>query len=149
MIDVTSVSASDAAWLAAIHASAFDEPWPAADIALLMNGPGVYAFAARIDGAPVAFILCRTVADEAEILTLATAPTGRRLGAASALVAAAAAAATTVGATALFLEVAQDNRGALALYEGKGFAEVGRRRGYYRRPSGAVAAVLMRLDLNN
>lgn len=142
-----SVGAADAGWLAELHALAFDEPWLATDVAVLIGSPGVRAFAARLDGAAVAFILCRTAADEAEILTLATAPEGRRRGAASALVEAAAEAARIDGASRLFLEVAEDNPGALALYRRRGFAEVGRRRGYYRRPDGAVAAVLMRRHL--
>jgi ribosomal-protein-alanine N-acetyltransferase len=149
VIDVRPAAGADAAWLAAIHAQAFDDPWPAADIAVLMGGPGVYALAAHIDDAAMAFILCRTVADEAEILTLATVPAGRRRGAASRLIDAAATAASSRAATTMFLEVAEDNLAALALYRGEGFTEVGRRRDYYRRPSGAVAAVVMRRDLNN
>ena len=149
MIDILPAGAADAGWLAEIHAEAFDDSWSAADIATLLDAPGTRAFAARFDGAPAAFILCRVVADEAEILTLATIPAGRRRGAAAALIDAGAAAALADGAVNLFLEVAQDNRAAVALYNGKGFVEVGRRRGYYRRPDGAVAALLMRLDLNN
>ena len=149
MIDILPAKAVDAGWLAEIHAQAFDDSWSAADIATLLDGPGTYAFAARFDGAPAAFILCRVVADEAEILTLATIPAGRRRGGAAALIDAGAAAALAGGAVNLFLEVAQDNHSAVALYNGKGFVEVGRRRGYYRRPDGAVAALLMRLDLNN
>ena len=36
-----------------------------------------------------------------------------------------------------FLEVAADNAAAQALYARAGFAESGRRRGYYRRPDGS------------
>ena len=149
MIEIFPVRRRDADRLAEIHRLAFDDPWPAADIAALIDSPGVYGFAARLDGMTSAFILCRVAADEAEILTLATSPPARRRGAAAALVEAGAASALASQAVSLFLEVAQDNHGAIALYTGKGFAEVGRRRSYYRRPDGAVAAVLMRLDLNN
>ena len=149
MIEIVPARSSDAAWLAGIHAEAFDDPWPQADIATLLAGPGAYAFAARLDGEPAGFILCRVAADEAEILTLATVPARRRRGAAGALIDAGAAGALTGGAVNLFLEVAQDNHAAVALYHGKGFVEVGRRRGYYRRLDGAADALLMRLDLNN
>ena len=149
MIGVAAAGAADAAWLAEIHRQAFDDPWPTADLAVLIDSPGAFAFAALDDGAPVAFILCRIAADEAEILTLATAPSARRRGAAAALIQASRARAAEAGANHLFLEVAQDNLGAVALYSGKGFVEVGRRRSYYRRQTGAVDALLMRLDLNN
>jgi len=38
-----------------------------------------------------------------------------------------------LGAEALFLEVADDNAPAIALYESAGFERVGRRRGYYAK----------------
>jgi Fur family ferric uptake transcriptional regulator len=59
-------------------------------------------------------------------------PSARRGGQARALVADAAAQAHGQGATAMFLEVSQTNEAARALYEGLGFREVGRRKGYYR-----------------
>jgi ribosomal-protein-alanine N-acetyltransferase len=43
----------------------------------------------------------------------------------------------------ILLEVAEDNRAALALYQRLGFVEIARRPRYY---SGAVAAVVMQLD---
>ena len=50
----------------------------------------------------------------------------------------------------MFLEVAEDNIAALALYHRAGFAAVGRRRGYYHRAGAApVDAQVLRLDLNS
>ena len=49
------------------------------------------------------------------------------------------------GATEVFLEVRADNARAQRLYQWRGFAEVGIRRGYYQ-PSG-MDAIVMRLDL--
>ena len=96
------------------------------------------------------FILCRSIAGEAEILTLAVDPARRRRGAGRALVEAAAGMAATLGAEEMFLEVAVDNPAALALYEAAGFARVGRRPGYYARTDGAdVDAVVMRRELNS
>ena len=71
---------TEATRLAAIHAEAFDRPgdtpWSAAAFADLLIQAGVFAVEAA-DG----FILMRAVADEAEILTLAVRPAGRRRGA--------------------------------------------------------------------
>lgn len=48
----------------------------------------------------------------------------------------------------LFLEVAEDNRAALALYRSLGFSEVGRRKRYYERPgAAAVDALVLALAL--
>ena len=48
----------------------------------------------------------------------------------------------------LFLEVAEDNTPATKLYRREGFAEVGKRAGYYPRPDGSPAtALVMARDL--
>jgi Fur family ferric uptake transcriptional regulator len=44
--------------------------------------------------------------------------------------------------------VAEDNLAARRLYERHGFAEVGRRKGYYRRGSGHADALVLSRDLN-
>jgi ribosomal-protein-alanine N-acetyltransferase len=138
-----SVGAADAGALAALHAEAFDAPWNAAAFAALLDQPGV--FGVREAGG---FILCRTVLDEAEILTLAVRPDARRAGLASRLVEAAAGLAARGGAERLFLEVAEDNAAARALYDRLGFIQTGRRRGYYARAAGRPSdALLLALNL--
>ena len=109
---------------------------------------GGFALVAEAE-TPQGFILARTVADEAEILTLAMSPPFRRRGVARALVEAAAAEAARKGAKALFLEVATDNPGAIALYQNSGFERAGLRRAYYARPNAAPAdALVLRRALN-
>ena len=137
----------EAGALAEVHALAFDHPWSAGEIAELLGGPGAFALVAE-DAGPVAFILCRAIAGEAEILTLAVSPAARRRGVARGLVEAAAGAARIAGAEAMFLEVADDNLAAIGLYETAGFTRAGLRRGYYDRgPQGLADALVMRLDL--
>jgi ribosomal-protein-alanine N-acetyltransferase len=51
------------------------------------------------------------------------------------------------GARSIVLEVAADNEAARALYRAQGFAPVGRRRHYYRRPAGDGDALILRLAL--
>jgi ribosomal-protein-alanine N-acetyltransferase len=133
--------------LARIHASAFSHAWSADEIAKLLDGPGGFALLVE-DERELAFILCRVVAGEAEILTLAVDPAIRRRGLARALVGAAAGAARMAGAEALFLEVADDNAPAIGLYSAAGFSRAGLRRGYYDRGgAGTADALVMRLDL--
>jgi len=136
-------NADTAARLAALHATAFPTPWGVAAFEALLDQDGVFALEAT-DG----FILMRAVADEAEILTLAVRPAARRQGLAARLLTECATAAAARSATRLFLEVAADNAGALALYGGAGFALAGRRPGYYARPGGGHEdALILALNL--
>lgn len=132
--------------LAALHAQAFDPPWSAAEFASLLATPGAFAVA-EAEG----FILVRAIAGEAEIITLAVAPTARRQGLARRLIEQAVVRALALEAQTLFLEVAEDNVPALAMYRGLGFEVVGRRRGYYVRGAGVspADALVMRLSLNS
>jgi len=142
------VTSDEAETLARVHATSFDHPWAAADIAELLASPGGFGLSIADAGEVQAFILMRAVAGEAEILTLAVDPRARRQGLARTLVEAGALMAQTSGAETVFLEVADDNAGAIALYSGAGFGRVGARRGYYPRETGAVDALVMRRDLN-
>jgi ribosomal-protein-alanine N-acetyltransferase len=140
----------DAAALAEVHAAAFATPWSFEDIRPMLSARG--AFALGVDAAAgglAGFILCRVIAGEAEVLTLAVRPEHRRHGLGRALLAAAEAIASNT-ATAMFLEVAADNAAAIALYAAAGYEAVGRRASYYARPAGAGAdAIVMRRALNS
>jgi ribosomal-protein-alanine N-acetyltransferase len=131
-------SAADTGPLAALHAACFPDSWDAAAIAKLLDTPGTFAFHDR-DG----FVLARTAAGEAEILTLAVAPLARGRGLGRALLQVAIIRAQELGAETMFLEVGADNPHALALYAGLGFAKAGTRKGYYSGKD----ALLLRLPL--
>ncbi len=139
------VTPADAGLLARLHAAAFDRPWSAMDIHQLLSAGASGAVAGE-----AGFILWRTAGGEAEILTVAVDPALRRVGHGRALVAEAVRRAAGEGAQALFLEVAQDNVAAIALYESAGFAAAGRRKAYYPRPgAAAVDALILRRALNS
>lgn len=135
-------AASDAAPLAALHAACFPDAWDAAAIAQLLGTPGTFALYHQ-DG----FVLARTAAAEAEILTLAVAPAARGRGLGRALLQAAIKQAHATGAQTMFLEVGADNPPALALYAGLGFVQVGTRKAYYSKHSGGSDALVLRLSL--
>jgi len=140
---------ADGAALAQAHAAAFDEPWSADDILRFASDRGGFALVAEDGEALAGFILCRQMAGEAEVLTLAVRPEARRRGIGRALLEAALALSTPTS-SAMFLEVAADNPGAIALYQGAGFSVVGRRASYYgRRDAPSVDALVMRRLLNS
>lgn len=125
---------------AALHAASFPagEAWSADAIGLLLALPASFGVLRPGEG----FVLASAAAGEAEILTIAVVPAARRQGVGGALLAAALAGARLRGATTMFLEVAEGNAAARALYAAAGFHEVGRRRRYYA--DGADALVLRR-----
>ncbi|MRX49428.1 GNAT family N-acetyltransferase [Paracoccus sp. S-4012] len=128
--------------LAALHARCFTAPppWSAAAFADILSLPGAFLILQ-----PGGFLVGRVVADEAELLTLAVAPEARRHGLGRALCEGFAAAGRANGAASAFLEVAEDNAPARALYAAAGWREAGRRRGYY---GPGRDAMILRLDLS-
>jgi len=122
--------------LSAIHSRAFasDEFWDERIIAGQLSQPGVFGLLDERGG----MLLARLGADEAEILTIAVVPERRQQGLGGALIQAAAAEARARGAVKLFLEVSTRNPAARGLYQQLGFAQVGRRKGYYADGSDAL-----------
>lgn len=131
--------------MAALHAKAFSatRAWSSQEFADLLNHPGTFC-----QGNNDCFILIRVVADEAEVLTLATDPVKRRQGLARRVLGMAEQAAADAGACEIFLEVAEDNSPAQALYAAENYRQVGRRPGYYLPKNAApVAALVLRKAL--
>lgn len=127
--------------MARTHAAAFTQSrhWTAEEFERLLESPGCFYV-----GDDRAFALVRVIADEAELLTLATHPDFQRQGYAAGLMKAWQAEAQKRGAARGFLEVAADNAPARALYERCGYEITGIRRTYFARPDGkAVDALLM------
>ncbi|MEL6683266.1 MAG: GNAT family N-acetyltransferase [Pseudomonadota bacterium] len=131
--------------LAHLHARAFSQTraWSAKEFADLLAAPSTILL-----GDDRSFLLVRVVVDEAEILTIATDPAYRRQRLAKTLLVAGEGAASAAGATQMFLEVAEDNFAAKALYDAAGYKQVGRRPGYYvPKDKAGIAALLLRKHL--
>ena len=143
------VTYADASSLASLHAGCFADSWSPQSMLDVLQAPGTFGFIAEIsDAPPIGLALARVAVDDAELLTLGTEPGWRRGGIARRLVTATLREARTRGAKRLFLEVAEDNRAARALYETESFRIVGRRRGYYVKLGGPPTdALTMRREL--
>jgi [ribosomal protein S18]-alanine N-acetyltransferase len=131
--------------LAELHAQAFSSTraWSVSEFTDLTHQSG-----AVLAGDDRAFALLRVTLDEAEVLTIATAPAHRRKGLARNALAQAEDAAQKAGATTIFLEVAEDNHAARALYAQAGYTQIGRRPNYYLPKDAApVAALVLRKSL--
>ncbi|MFZ5780854.1 MAG: ribosomal protein S18-alanine N-acetyltransferase [Pseudomonadota bacterium] len=135
---------------AALHREAFlplgERPWSRQDFAELLAQPGTAGLLLAAGGSDAGFALCRTVGEEAELLSIAVHSTVRRRGFGRHLLRAVVDHVREEGVRKLFLEVGADNPSAQGLYVAEGFTPVGRRRSYYRRGDGPAAdAVVMRL----
>src|SRR6201992_4147576 len=120
---------------ARLHDEGFAHPWSPEEMAGLIASSSTVGAAALdpVSGRLHGFVLSRLAADEAEILTIAVDAAHQGRGVGRGLLSENLRQAANAGAKAMFLEVAEDNAAALALYERFGFVQVGQRPGYYRR----------------
>ena len=134
-IKVVAMTAAHVAELARLEQLCFSEPWSEAGLAAELNNETAFFRVAEDAGGKVlGYVGMHCVAGECYIDNVAVFPQARRRGAASALLADLVAWAKANACAFVTLEVRPSNTGAIALYEKFGFAEVGRRRRFYRDP---------------
>src|SRR5437588_4685489 len=134
----------DAGAFAVLHAAAFHRGWSEGEFEQLLLDRHVIAHRAAVADSIVAFILSRLVAGEAEILSVAIAPSRRGKGLGRQLLDHHLRRLAGLGARAVFLEVDANNVPARRLYQRAGFRSVGRRDGYYPTGQGSAALTLRR-----
>lgn len=120
--------------LADLHKLCFPhKPWTANDFRDLKKS------GCEIVASENGFIVWRTVADEAEVITIGVHPDARGDGIATAMLGLMEHETKKAGAKTIFLEVSAENAPAIALYKKCGFIQNGRRPKYYD----GVDAILM------
>lgn len=120
--------------LANLHKKCFpNKPWSANDFADLKKS------GCEIIMSENGFIVWRTVADEAEIITVGVNPEMRRNGIASAMLGIVEKTVKNQGVIKIFLEVSATNTPAQKLYENTGYKTTGIRPKYYD----GIDAILM------
>jgi [ribosomal protein S18]-alanine N-acetyltransferase len=119
---------------APIERAVFSDPWSERDLSDCVR-TGVPFLVAEQSGAVVGYVIAHHVLDEAEILNLGVAPTRQREGVGRALAQRMLTELRTAGVATVFLEVRESNTAARRLYGALGFAQMGRRRDYYRLPT--------------
>lgn len=152
LVQLEAGCADDLDSVMAIMTSAFDprfgEAWSRSQCAGILPLGGVALTIAREPGGPpLGFALARTVAGEAELLLLAVAGGAQGRGIGKALLDGFIEAGRKGGLGRLHLEVRDGNR-AVEFYRRNGFAQIGRRREYYRGPdSKRYDALTMAMEL--
>lgn len=115
----------------------FGEAWTRSQLSGILPMEGVSLMLAWETGSneAIGFSLCRTVADESELLLIAVRPEHHRRGIGRKLLDHFFGAAQAGGAGRVHLEV-RDGNPAVAMYRSAGFSPVGRRRDYYHASDG-------------
>ncbi len=135
---------SDGKLLAALNEACLQQAWEPHFFEQVLQSPGGFGLIAEANGTAAGFALARAVADEAEILAIGVIRAFRRNGIGRRLLRETTIRATELGASTLFLEVAEGNQPARNLYENHGFRIMGKRKDYYE---GREDALLLRTVL--
>ena len=134
MIEILPMDHSHVPQIAELETLCFSDPWSEASIASELSNP-LSCWLVAVEGEKLAgYIGSQTVMGETDMMNVAVNPDFRRQGVAQTLILALVEALKARGSHWLMLEVRDSNVPARALYEKLGFAEVGRRKKYYRNP---------------
>lgn len=120
--------------LVELERSCFSIPWTRAQLTAELPDERHEFLIAEAGEEVLGYVGMLFVLDEGYISNVAVAPDYRRQGVASALIRALLARAAERELSFVTLEVRESNAPAIALYEGFGFAPVGRRKNYYDAP---------------
>jgi ribosomal-protein-alanine N-acetyltransferase len=139
----------DAPKLAQLHGASFHRGWGEGEFEGMLTERNTLVHRLRRGRKVIGFAVSRMAADEAEILSIAVAPSHRGRGLSRNLLLTHLGHLAGRGVRTVFLEVEENNQAARQLYDRTGFAVMGRRERYYREPDGQqLNAVLMRRDLS-
>lgn len=145
---VALAASRDANAIAVLHGASFRRGWSEAEVEGLIAERNVLTHVARGGRSVAGFIMSRSAADEAEILSVAVGRSWRGRGLARELLTAHLRRLAGLGVRTVFLEVDENNTPAIRLYARAGFREVSRRANYYPTENGKTAAALvLRRDL--
>lgn len=127
---------SDLTAISRIERASFADPWTEESFRRLLDArPAIFLVVeSEPDSAIAGYVVAFSLAEDGEILNVAVAEPFRGRGLAGQMLDAALIELAARGVRTAFLEVRESNDAARALYGSRDFAEIGRRRGYYRRP---------------
>lgn len=122
--------------------------WPKSQVSQLIDSETVLVCLNEKKATVTGFLFYRLVLDEAELLSVAVSPDYRHQGVAMALLNVFIEQVTSTGASQIFLEVAENNTAALALYKKNSFEKIAVRKDYYKQADGQYDACILRLSLS-
>ena len=120
--------------IAELEKLCFSDPWSERSIASELSNPLSLWLVAVEDERLAGYVGSQTVLGETDMMNVAVHPEYRRKGIARELICNLIEELKAVQSHCLTLEVRASNASAIALYAQLGFAEIGRRKNYYRNP---------------
>jgi [ribosomal protein S18]-alanine N-acetyltransferase len=135
-IEIVPMSVTSLDQILGIERSCFSDPWSARAFRQSLSSPHTISLVARdpASGRSIGYIVGWFVMDEGEIANVAVAADWRGRGIGGLLLDEVISRSRSRGVSSLYLEVREANTNALRLYASRGFEQVGRRVGYYRKP---------------
>ena len=134
MMKIIPMTADHVSAVAALEAICFSDPWSEKSIASELDNPLSLWLIALENETVVGYVGSQSVMGETDMMNVAVHPDYRRQGVARSLIETLVQALKELESHSLTLEVRASNEPAIGLYTDLGFAEVGRRRNYYRNP---------------
>ncbi len=125
------MSALDVEAVAGIEARAYSHPWTRGNFENSVKAGHLGMTLRDPAGVLAAYAVLMPVVDEMHLLNITVDPARQRTGLGRLMLAAALATAHAHHLHTMLLEVRPSNTGAIELYRQAGFAEIGRRKGYY------------------
>lgn len=141
-LSIRPMASEDLERIVEIENECYSVPWSEATFRGLLRRRDADVVAAVADGAIVGYAAFWCVLDQGELGNVAVTQAWRGRGIAAVLIEEILRRADRRGVAEVFLEVRPSNTTARRLYERFGFAQVGRRRNYYQRPT--EDAIVMR-----
>lgn len=145
-LDYLPMQAADIAKVMATETLIYPFPWTEGNFIDSLTA-GYSAWVCREDEVMVGYAVMMLALDEAHLLNISIVAERQRRGRGGTLLEFLFDVARQAGATRMFLEVRPSNEAGLGLYRHYGFAEIGRRPGYYPGHGGREAAIVMARDL--
>jgi ribosomal-protein-alanine N-acetyltransferase len=141
------LAVSDVDAVLAVEVRAYPHPWSRGNFIDSLAAGYVARVARDDEGTVIGYFIAMPGVDELHLLNVTVAPEHQGRGHGRALLEAVVAEARARAAVRLLLEVRESNLRAQRLYTSRGFAELGRRRGYYPARAGRETAIVMGLVL--
>ena len=131
---ITKMTDAHVAQIAELEKLCFSDPWSENSVASELKNKLALWLVAEEEGKVAGYIGSQTCTDESDVMNVAVHPDFRRRGIAETLVNALVEELRAIESRCLTLEVRASNVPAISLYEKLGFAQIGRRKNYYRNP---------------
>ena len=146
-LTIRNMTKEDVMQVQSVASRCFSTPWPSESFEYELSNKDAILKVAVANTSIAGYICLRTLLDITHVLDIAVIPRMRRAGIGSLLMNGALQELKTLrqDVTIVTLEVRESNIAAIGLYEKFGFKEIGRRKGYYRKP--VEDALIMELDI--